>query len=159
MSAVTVAAVKFPPERDCSGVEFLRRIASGEYPNIPMADHLGFRIVEVEPGRVVVAGRPDERSYNLMGSAHGGWHAAILDTCMALCAMSTLDENSRHTTVDIRINYLRPLTVDTGEVRAEGRLLQGGRRLAYCEGRLVDAAGKLIAHGTSSCLIFPRPQA
>ena len=157
MSATArTAAVKFPPERDCSGVEFLRRIASGEYPNIPMADHLGFRIVEVEAGRVVVAGRPDERSYNLMGSAHGGWHAAILDTCMALSAMSSLDANTRHTTVDIRINYLRPLTTDTGEVRAEGRLLQGGRRLAYCEGRLVDGAGKLIAHGTSSCLIFPR---
>ena len=148
--------MKLPPERTVAGVEFLQRMARGEYPNIPMADHLGFRIVEAEVGRVVVAGRPDERSYNLMGSAHGGWAAAILDTCMALSAMSSLDAETRHTTVDIRINYLRPLTVQTGEVRAEGRLLQGGRRLAYCEGRLLDGAGKLIAHGTSSCLIFPR---
>ena len=158
MSAATrtAAAVKFPPERDCSGIEFLRRMVSGEYPNIPMADQLGFRVVEAEAGRVALAGRPDERSFNIMGSVHGGWHAAILDTCMGLAAMSTLDDKHRHTTLDIRINYLRPLTLEMGEVRAEGILIQGGRRVAYAEGRLLDAAGKLIAHGTGSCLIFPR---
>jgi len=150
------ANVKLPPERTGTGMDFLQHMLSGDYPNVPMADHLGFRVVEAEPGRVVVAGRPDARSFNVMGSVHGGWTAAILDTCMGLSTMSTLDEKNRHTTVDIRINYLRPLTLETGEVRAEGRLLQGGRRIAYCEGRLVDAAGKLIAHGTGSCLIFPR---
>jgi uncharacterized protein (TIGR00369 family) len=154
--ARTLGAVKLPPERTTTGIEFLKRMVAGDYPNIPMADHLGFRIVEAEPGRVVVAGRPDERCYNLMGSAHGGWAAAFLDTCMALAAMSTLDEDNRHTTLDIRINYLRPLTMEMGEVRGEGRLLQGGRRVAYCEGRLLDGEGKLVAHGTSSCLIFPR---
>ena len=156
MSAAARAGVRLPPERDCSGIEFLRRIVSGEYPNVPIGDHLGFRIVEAEPGRVVLAGRPDERAYNLMGSVHGGWHAAILDTCMGLSTLSTLDEHNRHTTIDIRINYLRPLTAQTGEVRAEGILVQGGRRVAYCEGRLLDSGGKLIAHGTSSCLVFPR---
>jgi len=73
-----------------------------------------------------------------------------------LSCLSTLDANQAFTTVDIRINYLRPLTIETGEVRAEGRVLQGGRRLAYCEAKLTDAAGKLIAHGTGSCLILPK---
>jgi uncharacterized protein (TIGR00369 family) len=75
---------------------------------------------------------------------------------MGLSAMSSLDEKNRHTTLDIRINYLRPITLETGAVRAEGRVLQGGRKVAYCEAKLVDAAGKLLAHGTGSCLIMPR---
>jgi uncharacterized protein (TIGR00369 family) len=71
-------------------------------------------------------------------------------------ALSALDEKNRHTTLDIRINYLRPITLENGEVRAEGRVIQGGRRVTYCEAKLVDGSGKLLAHGTSSCLILPR---
>jgi uncharacterized protein (TIGR00369 family) len=149
-------AVKLPPERNGTGLDFLRRMIAGEIPNLPMGDHLGFRVVEAEAGRVVVAGTPDHRSYNLLGSVHGGWTAAILDTAMALSAMSSLDEKNRHTTLDIRINYLRPITLETGAVRAEGRVLQGGRKVAYCEGKLLDGAGKLLAHGTGSCLIMAR---
>ena len=149
-------AVKVPPERSGSGIDFLKRIIAGEIPNVPMADHLGFRLVEVEPGYIAIVGRPDLRSYNLLGSVHGGWAAAILDTALALSALSTLDEKSGNTTLDIRINYLRPLTLESGEVRAEGRVIQGGRRVAYCEAKLVDGNGKLLAHGTGSCLILPR---
>ena len=148
--------VPLPPERTGTGLDFLRRIIAGEFPNVPIGDTLNFRITEVESGRVVLVGRPDRSSYNLLGTVHGGWAASILDTAMALAAMSALDEHNRHTTLDIRINYLRPITLDTGEVRAEGKLIQGGRRVAYCEGRLTDAAGKLLCHGTSSCLIFPK---
>jgi uncharacterized protein (TIGR00369 family) len=150
------AAVKLPPARTGTGLDFLRRIIAGEFPNVPIGDTLNFRITEVESGRIVLVGNPDVRSYNLLGSVHGGWAASILDTAMALAAMSALDENNRHTTLDIRINYLRPITLETGEVRAEGTLIQGGRRVAYCEGKLTDAAGKLLCHGTSSCLIFPK---
>ena len=123
---------------------------------MPIGDTLGFRITEVEKGRVVLLGTPDRRSYNLIGTVHGGWAAAILDSALALSALSTLEADQGFTTVDIRINYLRPLSIETGEVRAEGRVLQGGRRLAYCEAKLTDAAGKLICHGTGSCLILPR---
>ena len=150
------AIVKLPPQRSEAGLEYLRRIISGEYPNVPIGDTLNFRITEVESGRIVLVGTPDMRSYNLLGTVHGGWAASILDTAMALSALSSLDEHNRHTTLDIRINYLRPITLDTGEVRAEGKLIQGGRRVAYCEGRLTDAVGKLLCHGTSSCLIFPK---
>jgi uncharacterized protein (TIGR00369 family) len=143
-------------ERTGTGLDYLQRIVRGEIPGVPIGDTLGFRVAEVEKGRVVLVGRPDPRSYNLIGSVHGGWAAAILDTALALSTLSTLEADQGFTTVDIRINYLRPLTVETGEVRAEGRVLQSGRRLAYAEARLTDAAGKLICHGTGSCLILPR---
>ena len=139
-----------------TGLEYLQRIVSGEIPGVPIGETLGFRVAEVEKGRVVVVGRPDRRSYNLIGSVHGGWAAAVLDTALALSTLSSLEADQSFTTVDIRINYLRPLTEETGEVRAEGRVLQSGRRLAYSEARLTDAAGKLICHGTGSCLILPR---
>jgi len=153
------AATKVVPHsaREGAGIDFLRKIVSGEYGMVPIGDHLGFRLVEAEKGRAVLLGKPDERSYNLLENVHGGWTAAILDTAMALSTLSTLDEKHGFTTLDIRINYLRPITLATGEVRAEGRVIQGGRRIAYCEARLEDAAGKLLAHGTGSCLIIPRP--
>lgn len=143
-------------QRTTSGLEYLQRIARGEIAGIPIGDTLGFRLVEVEHGRAVVVGTPDARSYNLIGTVHGGWAAAVLDSALALAALSTLEPDQGFTTVDIRINYLRPLTAETGEVRAEGRVLQAGRRLAYCEAKLTDPAGKLICHGTGSCLILPR---
>lgn len=143
-------------ERTTSGLEFLRAIVAGEIGGVPIGDTLGFRLVEVDKGRVALTGRPDRRSYNLIGSVHGGWAAAILDSALALSVLSALEADQGFTTVDIRINYLRPLTIETGEVRAEGRVLQAGRRLAYAEAKLVDASGKLICHGTGSCLILPR---
>ena len=143
-------------ERQGTGLDYLRRVVAGEAPGVPIGETLGFRLTEVESGRVVLLGRPDERSYNLIGSVHGGWAAAILDSALALSTLAALDETQGFTTIDIRINYLRPLTRETGEVRAEGRVLQAGRRLAYAEARLTDAGGKLISHGTGSCLILSR---
>lgn len=142
-------------ERTAGGLEYLRRIAAGELPGVPIGDTLGFRLVEADEGRVLLRGAADERSYNLIGTVHGGWTAAILDSALALSALSVLGAGQSFTTVDIRINYLRPITAQTGQVAAEGRVLQAGRRLAYAEARLTDAAGKLLAHGTGSCLIVP----
>jgi uncharacterized protein (TIGR00369 family) len=143
-------------DRTGTGIEFLQKIISGEYANLPIGDHLGFRIVAVEPGKITIRGRPDERSYNLLNTVHGGWTAAVLDTAMALSNLSTLGADQGFTTLDIRINYLRPITIETGEVTALGSVIQGGRKVAYCEAKLVDGAGKLLAHGTGSCLILPR---
>jgi len=140
-------------DRTGSGLEFLQKIAAGEYANVPIGDHLGFRVSSVEKGRVTLVGRPDERSYNLLRSVHGGWTAAILDTAMALSNLTLLAAEQTFTTLDIRINYLRPVTIETGEVFARGSVLQSGRRVAYCEARLEDAQGKLLAHGTGSLLI------
>jgi uncharacterized protein (TIGR00369 family) len=143
-------------QRPGSGLEFVQKIASGEYANVPIGDHLGFRVTSVEKGKVTLVGNPDKRSYNYLHTVHGGWTAAILDTAMALSNLSLLSADQSFTTLDIRINYLRPITLETGEVTAEGCVLQGGRKIAYCEARLVDGAGKLLAHGTGSCLILPR---
>ena len=143
-------------QRTGSGLEHLKRIVAGEIPGVPIGDTLGFRLLEVEKGRVVLLGNPDMRSYNLVGSVHGGWGAAILDSALALSTLSTLEADQGFTPIDIRVNYLRPLTVETGEVRAEGKVLQAGRRLAYCEAKLLDRDGKLICHGTGSCLVFAR---
>jgi uncharacterized protein (TIGR00369 family) len=143
-------------EHTGTGLDFLRRMLAGETGNVPIGDSLGFRLVEAENGRVALVGRPDPRFYNLIGTVHGGWTAAILDTALALSTLSTLDDKSTFTTVDIRINYLRGITVEMGELRAEGKVLQSGRRLAYGEARLTDREGKLLAHGTGSCIILPR---
>ena len=143
-------------ERTGTGLALLERIVRGEIPGVPIGETLGFQLVEAERGRVVLRGHPDQRSYNLIGTVHGGWAASILDTALALSVLSTLAAEQSFTTVDIRINYLRPLTRETGPVRAEGRVLQAGRKLAYSEAHLTDAAGKIICHGTGSCLILPR---
>jgi uncharacterized protein (TIGR00369 family) len=143
-------------ERTTSGLEHLRRMIAGEIRGVPIGDTLGFRLVEAEKGRVVVSGKPDARSLNIIGTVHGGWGASILDSALALSTLSILEADQGYTTVDIRINYLRPLTLETGEVRAEGTVIQGGRRLAYGEARLLGPDGKLICHATGSCLIFPR---
>jgi uncharacterized protein (TIGR00369 family) len=139
-----------------AGLEFLQRVLRGEGPTLPIGDMLGFHLVAAERGRVVLEGQPDRRSYNLIGTVHGGWAAAILDTALALSTLSTLEPGQSFTTIDIRINYLRPMTAETGLVRAEGTVLQSGRRLSYCDARLTDIAGKLLCHGTGSCLVIAR---
>ena len=155
MSAATPPFVA-SSDREGTGLEYLQRIVAGEYAQLPIGEHLGFRIAAVEPGKVTLRGRADKRSYNLLNSVHGGWTAAILDTAMALSNLSQLGPDQSFTTLDIRINYLRPITEETGEVVAVGNVIQGGRRVAYCEAKLTDAAGKMLAHGTGTCLIVPR---
>jgi len=143
-------------ERPGTGLEYLQRIISGEYAWLPIGEQLGFRIVAAEPGKVTLKGRPDERSYNLLKSVHGGWTAAVLDTAMALSNLTLLGAEQTFTTLDIRINYLRPITIETGEVTAIGGVIQSGRKIAYVEAKLLDPNGKLLAHGTGSLLIMAR---
>lgn len=143
-------------ERTGDGLAFLQRILAGEVGGLPIGETLGFHLSEAERGRVGLVGSPDERSYNLIGTVHGGWSAAILDSALALATLSTLAADQGFTTIDIRINYLRPLTRESGPVRAEGRVLQAGRKLCYAEATLTDAHGKLAAHATGSCLVLPR---
>jgi uncharacterized protein (TIGR00369 family) len=109
----------------------------------------------VAEGRAVFQGEPRREHLNPLGSIHGGYTATLLDSCMACAVHSTLPAGTGYTTVEIKINYVRPLLEATGPVRAEGRIIQPGRRIATAEGRLVDAAGKLYAHGTTTCLVFP----
>ncbi len=143
-------------KRASTGMEYLQRIISGEYAQLPIGTTLGFRIAAAVPGSVTVRGTPNAAGYNLLNSMHGGWTAAILDTAMALSNLTLLAADQTFTTLDIRINYIRPITVETGEVTAVGSVINSGRRVAYTEAKLTDAGGKLLAHGTGSLLMLPR---
>jgi uncharacterized protein (TIGR00369 family) len=139
-----------------SGLEHLRAIRDGRLPAAPMAQKLDFALVEVDHGRVVFEGRPSAAFYNPIGTVHGGWAATLLDSCMGCAAHSTLPPGSAYTTLEFKVNLVRAITAATGTVRATGVVLQAGRRIATAEGRLVDAAGRLLAHGTTTCLVLPQ---
>jgi uncharacterized protein (TIGR00369 family) len=141
--------------KQLGGLAFLQKVVSGEFPTPPIAALLGFRFAEVETGRAVVSLTPHAGHYNLIQTVHGGVHATMLDTVMACCILSTLPLGQGFTTLELKINYVRPMTDTTGTVRAEGKVINAGRTIATSEGRLTDGAGKLIAHGTTTCLILP----
>jgi uncharacterized protein (TIGR00369 family) len=138
-----------------TGYDLLRAMFDGEIPAAPIATTLGFAPLELERGRVVFTGTPGERHYNPIGSVHGGYAATLLDSAMGCAVHSVLDAGVGYTTLDLQVRYVRPMSADTGEVHAEGTVVHAGRRQAIAEGRLVSAAdGKLLAHGTTTCLIL-----
>ncbi|MCW5732807.1 MAG: PaaI family thioesterase [Enhydrobacter sp.] len=141
--------------RTMDGLTLFGEIMAGRLPAPPMAKALGFWIAEVELGRVVFGYTPVIDHYNPLGSVHGGVAATLLDSVMGCCIHTMLKAGTGYTTVEIKVNYVRAMTDKTGEVRAEGKVINVGSRIATSEGRLVDAAGKLLAHGTTTCLMFP----
>lgn len=141
--------------RRMDGMTLFGEIVAGRLPAPPICKTLGIWLEEVELGRVVFAYEPTVDHYNPLGSVHGGIAATLLDSVMGCCIHTTLKAGSGYTTVEIKVNYVRAMTDKTGKVRAEGKVINVGSRIATSEGRLVDAAGKLLAHGTTTCLIFP----
>lgn len=141
--------------RSRSGLDFLRAIMLEELPAPPIAVTLGFEIVSVEEGEVVFTVTPAEYLYNPIGVVHGGVAATLVDTVTGCAVHSTLPAGTGYTSLDLSVKYLRPLTADTGPVRGIGRVISKGRRTALAEGELRDAADRLLAHGTSSCMLFP----
>lgn len=137
-----------------SGLEFLRRIVEGELPPPPMLMLLGGRMAEAEEGRVVFTARPAEYHYNPIGMVHGGLAATLLDSAMGCAVHSMLPAGVGYTTLEVKVNFVRAITLATSELRAEGSILHLGGRTATAEGRLTDAAGTLYAHGTTTCLIL-----
>ena len=140
-----------------SGIEFLRAIAGGELPPPPIAVLLGMRLAEVEEGRVTFALDIGEHQYNPIGSVHGGVFATLLDSAMGCAVQSVLPAGRAYTTLELKVNLVRPLTLRTPLVRATGEVLSAGRRVATAEGRIVDDAGRLYAHATTTCLVFDAP--
>lgn len=136
-----------------SGLEFLRAIVAGELPPAPIQELLGFRLVEAEEGRAVFALEPGEQHYNPIGSVHGGVAATLLDSAMGAAVHSTLQQGQAYVTLEVKFNLVRAITADTGPVRAEGRMIHRGGTVATSEADLRDRQGKLLAHGTSTCLI------
>jgi uncharacterized protein (TIGR00369 family) len=140
--------------RALSGLEYMRQLMTGEREPSGMARLMNMRLVEVEEGRAVFAVEPDERHYNGLGIAHGGLAATLLDSALG-CAINTVMPAGRvFTTLEMKLNYVRPMRRETGEVRCEAEVLHAGGRVATAEGRITDAAGRLYAHGTATCMLF-----
>jgi uncharacterized protein (TIGR00369 family) len=136
-----------------SGVERLQLVVDGKLPGPPMAKLMDIRIVEVGNGRAVFAGTPSEFHYNPIGVVHGGYGATLLDSAMGCAVHSTLKAGDFYTTLEFKINFLRALTSTTGPVRGIATVIHAGRSTALAEGRIEDAAGRIYAHATTTCLI------
>jgi uncharacterized protein (TIGR00369 family) len=139
-----------------SGLAYLRTLIDGAVPQPPISFALGFALVAAEEGFARFRGVPAEYHYNPMGAVHGGYACTLLDSAMGCAVMTTLDEKGAYTTSQLSIQLVRPITIATGPVLAEGRIVHRGSRVATAEGKLVDEAGKLLAHATTTCLILPR---
>ena len=137
-----------------SGLAYLQALQSGKLPPPPVTALIGMTILEVSEGRVVFSAEPAEYHYNPLGMVHGGIAATLLDSAMGCTVQSLLPAGTGYTTLEIKVNYLRPITVATGTVRCEGKIIHLGGRIAAAEARLTDAAGKLYAHGTTTCLLL-----
>jgi uncharacterized protein (TIGR00369 family) len=137
------------------GLSFLKAIIAGTLPQPPISELLGFHLTEAEQGRAVFEGLPEYRHYNPIGTVHGGFAATLLDSALGCAIFSTLAKGDGWTTLELKFNMVRPITKDTGQVYAEGRIVHRDRTVATSEGDLKDAAGKLYAHATSTCMIFP----
>jgi uncharacterized protein (TIGR00369 family) len=137
-----------------AGIDYLKAIAAGEIPPPPIAVLLGFELEEVDEGRAVFAVTPSEFHYNPIGVVHGGLAATLLDSAMGAAVHSTLPRGSAYATLEVKFNLVRAITADTGRIVAEGRVIHAGKTVATVEASLCSAAdGKLLAHGTSTCLI------
>ena len=137
------------------GMSFLQGMLEGRHPRAPYADTMGMDLVEVDAGRVLFRGKPGERYLNPLGSIQGGWAATILDAAMAHCVHTTLKAGEGYTTIEMKVNFVRPVLPSSGIVSCEGKLIHRGTRTATSDGRLYDQHGKLLAHGSETCIIFP----
>jgi uncharacterized protein (TIGR00369 family) len=140
--------------RSMAGIDFLRAIRDGDLPPPPLAAVLGFRLAEVEPGHAVFEVMPGEQHYNPIGVVHGGLAMTLLDSAMGCSIHTRMPAGGGYTTLEAKTNLVRAITDKTGRLRAIGKLLHLGSRVATAEGRLEDASGKLYAHATATCMVL-----
>ena len=148
------APIPAEAKRTLSGLDQLRAIRNGRLGVSPMQALMHMRLIEAEDGRVVFGGIPEEKHYNPGGTVHGAFTAAMLDSAMGCAVLTALPAGVGHTTIEFKLNLVRPMSAGIGEVRAEGWIVHRGRTIATAEGRLSDPAGKLIAHGNTTIMIF-----
>ena len=148
----------FDIRRQLSGLDFFKKMIAGELPPPPLVVLLGLKLVEAEPGRVTFIGLAREEFYNGMGVAHGGFAATLLDSALG-CAINTMMPAGRvFTTIDLQIHYTRAIRREAGELRCTATVVHVGSRTATSEGRIVDANGKVYAHGTTTCMLVEPPR-
>jgi uncharacterized protein (TIGR00369 family) len=141
-----------------AGIDFVRAIFAGKLPAPPIMENIGPFDSAVEPGVVTMKSVPGFRRYNPIGSVHGGYAATLLDSAMGLAVHSMLPAGSGYTTLEFKVSFIRGMTKDIGVVRTEGRILNVGRRAATAEARITDCKDRLLAHATTTCLIFEVPK-
>ena len=154
IAAKTYGTVSTERRKQMSGLEFVQGLADGTLPLNTIARTLGYDVSEAVSGRVVVTAVPRDIHLNPAGTVHGGFAATLLDSCMGLAVQSTLEKGIGQTTLEFKISLVRPITPETGLIRAEGIVMTRGRRVGTAEGRITDGGGRLLAHGTTTCLIF-----
>jgi uncharacterized protein (TIGR00369 family) len=155
MVTKTYGTVSSERQKAMSGLEFVKGLASGMLPLNTMAQTLGYDVAEAERGRVAITLDPTDAHLNPSGTVHGGLTATLLDSCMGLAIRSMLEKRIGSTTLEFKISLVRAITLETGQIRAEGKVLNCGSRIGTAEGRVTDTKGRLLAHGTTTCLIFP----
>jgi uncharacterized protein (TIGR00369 family) len=154
ISDKTYGQVSVETQKEMTGLEFVEGLANGTLPLNTMAETLGYDIVEAERGRVVITAEPKDTHLNPAGTVHGGLAATMLDSCMGLAIHSMLDKGIGSTTLEFKISFIRPITPEMGVIRAAGTVINQGRRVGTAEGRVTDQRGRLLVHGTTTCLIF-----
>lgn len=137
------------------GLDYLRAVAAGELPPAPISSHFSMMVVSVEPGEVVFTCVPDESAYNPIGLVHGGLVCTLLDSVTACAVHTTLPAGTAYTSIELKVSYLRPVRADSGVLTARGRVVKPGRKVAFAEGEVLDAEGKVLATATTSCLVMP----
>lgn len=135
-------------------IDVFRKMIAREFPAPPIGESFDFLLTEIENGRAVFEGKPSAKFYNPLGTIHGGFICTLLDSAMACAIHSTLEAGKGSTSVEIKVNFVRPIFEKTGALKAVGEVVNAGRQIASAEGRLIGADGKLYAHGTTTCFIF-----
>jgi uncharacterized protein (TIGR00369 family) len=154
MTSKKYGTVSAEQRRALGGLAFVQGLVDGSLPLNTIAQTLGYDVTKAESGRVVVTLVPDDSHLNPSGTVHGGLAATLLDSAMGLAIWSTLEKGFGQTTLEFKISLIRPITSGMGVIHAEGSVLNRGRRVGTAEGRITDERGRLLAHGTTTCLIF-----
>jgi uncharacterized protein (TIGR00369 family) len=154
VASKTYGTVSADRQKAMSGLQFVQGLVDGTLPLNTIAETLGYDVTEVVSGRVVVTAKPNGSHLNPFGTVHGGLAATLLDSCMGLAILSTLDKGVGSTTLEFKISPVRPITPETGVIKAEGVVLNCGRRIGTAAGRITDSNGRLLAHVTTTCMIF-----
>ncbi len=142
---------------EVSGLEHIQKICRGELPMTPMASHVNLKLLSAEEGRVVGEFQPDASHYNIMGTVHGGMLSTILDTVVGYASYTMLPAGMAQTSIDLNVKFMRPASSTQGRLTCIGEIEKSGRRVNFSQGRIINQEGKIIAHATSSLLLFPRP--
>ncbi len=146
--------VPFEQARSMKGLDIMQALLEGRFPYPPIAETLDFHLIDVERGQATFQGTPQQKHLNPMGTVHGGWYATLLDSAVGCAVQTMLEPGQGYTTAELSVNLVRGARLDGGPLRAIGTVLHCGRQLATAEGKIVDAQGRLIAHATTTCLVF-----